>query len=161
MTRSLEIFLGCFDTRISVVLKEHWNVLPPFQTVAVRSVDSTRDLARILNAASRAGVVAVPSAQGAVIKRQDLRLALERGLFCGFDELWFLAQIGGQAEIPDDLVLTSDALRVDDRDLPRVAPVLESMPCELVLADGCGLNCITTNVAFWNELQRTADRCSQ
>lgn len=160
MARQRKFFVGCFDARIGPVLEDLWEYLPAFESVAVRSLDSTHvdDLSDLNGALTRAGIHAIPSAHGPLLDKTELYRACQKELFCGFDELWFLGQGSASARIPNELVLTSDALVLTDDDLPRIVPLLDDLACDLVMGDGCGLNCITTVTDFWNGLQRLATR---
>lgn len=110
----------------------------------LRSLDSTRSGEAIQAALARRGVLARVESGAAVLEGTDLLRARRRGLFSGFDEVWFLLADRSPTRVPEDVVLTSDATELRPEGDEALTPVLEAAGAWLALGDGCGLNWATT-----------------
>jgi hypothetical protein len=150
---------GNFATTVRAVLYELWVAFPPFEAAMSRAVDSTWDPCDISKWLKQLEVPSWVAGQ-VFVTPESLKLANERRLFTGFDEIWFLnkppAVLGLLERISRGL--TCDAGLVDKDAVEELTPILKAVECHLVLADGTGLglNCITTDVQFWDALNQYA-----
>ncbi|MBX3468249.1 MAG: hypothetical protein KF878_15365 [Planctomycetes bacterium] len=106
----------------------------------LRSLDSTRSAEAIQAALARRGVPSQVEDGAALLEGVDLLRARERGLLCGFDEVWLLPRDRRPAPVTVEVELTSARSIGPD----EAAPVLEATGAWLIMGDGCGLNWATT-----------------
>lgn len=155
-----QFLFGSFDASIWIILRDLWDELPPFHLALIRCVDSTRDPNEISTYLRRleiqSTVLGVTSFGGALVTADDLKLANEKRLFNGFDEVWFFESLPSVERLAPgkECGLTCDGGPVDRELVENVAPTLSATGCHLVLGDGTGLglNCITTDPQLWNTL---------
>jgi hypothetical protein len=158
MTPSSLLF-GCFDTSVHEIAAALWKHLPAFNGALIRCLDSSRDAVAIAAVFKTAGIPMSISGAGAILGVKGLEHAIcDPKLFCGFDEVWFLSSCAVEPTIPDTLSLTSDGGPITRAEAAQVGSLMEANKVPLVLADGCGVNCATFDVGFWNRTQAKWNR---
>jgi hypothetical protein len=150
MMRADELLFGCFDSTVVEVLSALRGALPQFTRVLVRCLDSQRDPVAVAAVFTGANIPFQTRAEGVTIAAGDLDQAVRSEVFCGFDELWILTSSGLQVPIPEGMRLTSDGGPIGTSEAREVAELMKKNSVSLVLADGCGVNCITFDRRFWS-----------
>jgi hypothetical protein len=148
------LYAGIFDTAIPDVLQSLGTYLPDFDQVLVRVLDSGLDPNAIYRAMANADIPVERTPLGVVLSHDVLSKALDIPMFFGFDELWFLQTGSVLKNLPLDVGLTSDSGPLSKTDVERIGELMNQLHCSLALGDGCGLNCVTLDRRFWEELCR-------
>lgn len=153
MERS-DLHFGCFDTGIGDVLAELWNKLPAFDAALIRCLDSQRDAATVAAVLGHAGISVERNQSCVAVDASGLAKALHCGhIFCGFDELWLRGATDPLGKIPNGMRLTSDGGPITASEVRQIGDVMRREMVSLILADGCGLNCVTSDLEFWKCLE--------
>ena len=144
MKPAATLYTGTVDGRIAETLARCRDRIPRAYSALIRSVDSTRAPAQLRDLLkARVAEVNIGRA-GVVVSPEDLCRLVDRGFFCGFDEVWlFDEQRASVAEIPPGIFATSDGVSFADHVPHGLEEVMVAERCLLVLGDGCGLNYAT------------------
>lgn len=161
MTSHADYRCGFLPSSVKEVLAEFFDLLPPFKSAVVRSIDSTTETEDVASFLNSEGIQANICSQNVIVTAEALARASNADMFTGFDEVWLIPGSSSRRHIPDSILLTSDAFELVDVIPQAVLNLLNQLHCPLAMGDGCGLNYVTRDVHLANALQETCIRESE
>ena len=130
---------------VGEMLLKVWDLLDTSSVAVIRSIDSARSLDDLRRTLSFHEVPCYINAGNVCVDMRDLSPAVATGVFTGFDELWLFRNRELTAELVDVPGVTSDGIDLSQGIPKPLSEVIERSHCVLVLADGCGLNYVTSD----------------
>lgn len=149
-----ELYYGKLIGGVGDVLSYLGDRASEFRWTAVRSLDSDCAPSHILDVLRRLGIEARLEADSVFLSGEHLHVAAQKGLFCGFDEVWLWREEPRNRHFTSDVVLTSDGINLNDGLPTNVENAMRQLGCVLALGDGCGLNYVTTDYALADEIEQ-------
>jgi hypothetical protein len=156
MRRLQNLIVGWGNTNIRSAVET--GMLARFSYVLITSIDSATDLSV---PSMKSGIAHIDPqcwflGRGVVVQGQSMvKLAEDRNLFTGFDELWCFDRRPSTPK-PDDLwIVAPTNIETDlDRVALRLVSWMAEADCKLGLGDGIGLNYATTLEELANKLEQ-------
>jgi hypothetical protein len=147
MSDSHTVSAGWLELSIRELVQCHKSLIVGFQYALVTYLDSSSEvftLPAVQKVIGESGIAFEQYGSGLLVSGAALITLVEtRGLFAGFDEVWFFRQYPGELK-PREVVITAPL--VISKELPSgLVEWMRRSGCVLGLGDGIGLNYITVD----------------
>jgi hypothetical protein len=148
--------VGWLNSSIGLFARQEIDLPSTFNSVLITSIDSTRDMHKVL--ASSTIVGRHPECkffgEGLIVPGHLVaELAATYSLFSGFDEIWCFEEEPVRAK-PQGLVIVSPLNFESDSIPPELFPWMKDTQCRLAMGDGIGLNYATPDEEIARSLER-------
>jgi hypothetical protein len=142
-----------YDTHVHELLALLTPCLQDLRTVVVRSIDSARTKESLGGILRHYGIRFQIVNGNVCLSPSGVKECLSRTIFTGFDEVWVFRQEPLPTSLAEVPAATSDAVIFAEGVPGALTDVALSTECLLVLADGCGLNYLTTDRGIFRAIK--------